>query len=116
MGEISATVICHTDEFTLSGADPEGLFPAILGHEDAGIVVEDRAPRSTRPNAGLVLPACRARPNEITAAQPCWQVKGIVDCRTWRKSSRTTLQVYAGELTHVHKALALSDELSYSRE
>jgi Alcohol dehydrogenase GroES-like domain len=44
MGEISATVICHTDEFTLSGADPEGLFSAILGHEDAGIVVEDRAP------------------------------------------------------------------------
>ena len=38
--EIMATGICHTDEFTLSGADPEGLFPAILGHEGAGIVRE----------------------------------------------------------------------------
>lgn len=38
--EIKATGICHTDEFTLSGADPEGLFPSILGHEGAGIVVE----------------------------------------------------------------------------
>jgi S-(hydroxymethyl)glutathione dehydrogenase/alcohol dehydrogenase len=38
--EIKATGICHTDEFTLSGADPEGLFPAILGHEGAGIVLE----------------------------------------------------------------------------
>jgi S-(hydroxymethyl)glutathione dehydrogenase/alcohol dehydrogenase len=38
--EIKATGICHTDEFTLSGGDPEGLFPAILGHEGAGVVVE----------------------------------------------------------------------------
>jgi len=38
--EVKATGICHTDEFTLSGADPEGLFPAILGHEGAGVVVE----------------------------------------------------------------------------
>ena len=38
--EIMATGICHTDEFTLSGADPEGLFPAVLGHEGAGIVRE----------------------------------------------------------------------------
>ena len=40
MVEIKATGICHTDEFTRSGADPEGIFPAILGHEGAGIVVE----------------------------------------------------------------------------
>lgn len=38
--EIKATGICHTDEFTKSGADPEGIFPAILGHEGAGVVVE----------------------------------------------------------------------------
>ena len=38
--EIKATGICHTDEFTLSGADPEGMFPAILGHEGAGVVRE----------------------------------------------------------------------------
>jgi len=40
MVEVKATGICHTDEFTLSGADPEGRFPAILGHEGAGVVVE----------------------------------------------------------------------------
>jgi S-(hydroxymethyl)glutathione dehydrogenase/alcohol dehydrogenase len=38
--EVKASGICHTDKYTLSGADPEGLFPAILGHEGAGIVVE----------------------------------------------------------------------------
>ncbi|HYH40608.1 MAG TPA: S-(hydroxymethyl)glutathione dehydrogenase/class III alcohol dehydrogenase [Burkholderiales bacterium] len=38
--EIKATGICHTDDFTRSGADPEGLFPAILGHEGAGVVVD----------------------------------------------------------------------------
>ena len=38
--EIMATGVCHTDEFTRSGADPEGLFPVIFGHEGAGIVRE----------------------------------------------------------------------------
>ncbi|WP_395405728.1 S-(hydroxymethyl)glutathione dehydrogenase/class III alcohol dehydrogenase [Pseudoduganella sp. UC29_106] len=38
--EIKATGICHTDQYTLSGADPEGIFPAILGHEGAGVVLE----------------------------------------------------------------------------
>ncbi|MGB3682605.1 MAG: S-(hydroxymethyl)glutathione dehydrogenase/class III alcohol dehydrogenase [Rubrobacteraceae bacterium] len=38
--EIKATGVCHTDEYTRSGADPEGLFPSVLGHEGAGVVVE----------------------------------------------------------------------------
>lgn len=38
--EVKATGVCHTDAYTLSGADPEGLFPAVLGHEGAGVVVE----------------------------------------------------------------------------
>src|SRR4029453_3813749 len=38
--ETKATGICHTDEFTISGADPEGLFPAIMGDEGAGVVVD----------------------------------------------------------------------------
>ena len=38
--EVKATGICHTDEFTLSGGDPEGIFPSILGHEGAGVVVD----------------------------------------------------------------------------
>jgi S-(hydroxymethyl)glutathione dehydrogenase/alcohol dehydrogenase len=40
MVEIKATGVCHTDEFTLSGGDPEGIFPSILGHEGAGVVVD----------------------------------------------------------------------------
>src|SRR4030095_8236839 len=38
--EIKATGVCHTDEFTRSGGDPEGLFPVIFGHEGAGVVLE----------------------------------------------------------------------------
>ena len=38
--EIKATGVCHTDAYTLSGNDPEGLFPAVLGHEGAGVVLE----------------------------------------------------------------------------
>src|SRR5438552_12750568 len=38
--EIKASGVCHTDEFTRSGADPEGLFPVIFGHEGAGVVVD----------------------------------------------------------------------------
>ncbi|MGI9384879.1 MAG: S-(hydroxymethyl)glutathione dehydrogenase/class III alcohol dehydrogenase [Methyloligellaceae bacterium] len=61
--EIKATGICHTDEFTLSGADPEGIFPAILGHEGAGVVV-DTGPGVTSVKAGdhvipLYTPECR---------------------------------------------------------
>src|SRR4029079_1719314 len=61
--EIKATGICHTDEFTLSGADPEGLFPTILGHEGAGIVV-DVGPGVTSLKKGdhvipLYAPECR---------------------------------------------------------
>ena len=61
--EIKATGICHTDEFTLSGADPEGIFPAILGHEGAGIVV-DIGPGVTSLKKGdhvipLYTPECR---------------------------------------------------------
>ncbi len=63
MVEIKATGICHTDEFTLSGADPEGLLPAVLGHEGAGIVV-DAGPGVTSVKKGdhvipLYTPECR---------------------------------------------------------
>jgi S-(hydroxymethyl)glutathione dehydrogenase/alcohol dehydrogenase len=61
--EIKATGICHTDAFTLSGGDPEGLFPSILGHEGAGIVV-DVGPGVTSIKKGdhvipLYTPECR---------------------------------------------------------
>ncbi len=65
--EIKATGICHTDEFTLSGADPEGLFPAILGHEGAGVIV-DIGPGVTSIKKGdhvipLYTPECRQCPS-----------------------------------------------------
>ncbi len=61
--EIRATGVCHTDEFTLSGKDPEGLFPCILGHEGAGVVV-DLGPGVTSLKKGdhvipLYTPECR---------------------------------------------------------
>ena len=65
--EIKATGICHTDDFTLSGADPEGIFPAILGHEGAGVVV-DVGPGVTSVKKGdhvipLYTPECRQCPS-----------------------------------------------------
>jgi S-(hydroxymethyl)glutathione dehydrogenase/alcohol dehydrogenase len=59
--ELKATGACHTDEFTRSGADPEGLFPVILGHEGAGVVV-DSATSSASP-----APARRSRPGRSSS-------------------------------------------------
>src|SRR5216683_6358950 len=64
--EIKATGVCHTDAYTLSGKDPEGLFPAILGHEGAGVVVET-GPGVTTLKRGdhvipLYIPECRQCP------------------------------------------------------
>jgi S-(hydroxymethyl)glutathione dehydrogenase/alcohol dehydrogenase len=65
--EIKATGLCHTDEFTRSGADPEGIFPAILGHEGAGVIV-DVGPGVTSVKKGdhvipLYTPECRGCPS-----------------------------------------------------
>lgn len=61
--EIKATGVCHTDAYTLSGKDPEGLFPAILGHEGAGIVVEvGDGVKSVKPGDHVIplyTPECR---------------------------------------------------------
>ena len=62
--EIKATGVCHTDQFTLSGADPEGVFPAVLGHEGAGVVVDaGSAVRSVKKGDHVIplyTPECRA--------------------------------------------------------
>jgi S-(hydroxymethyl)glutathione dehydrogenase/alcohol dehydrogenase len=65
--EVKATGICHTDEFTLSGGDPEGLFPSILGHEGAGVVLEvGEGVTSVKPGDHVIplyTPECRACPS-----------------------------------------------------
>jgi S-(hydroxymethyl)glutathione dehydrogenase/alcohol dehydrogenase len=73
--EIKATGICHTDHYTLSGADPEGLFPAILGHEGAGVVV-DVGPGVTTLKKGdhvipLYTPECRGASSASAARPTC---------------------------------------------
>jgi S-(hydroxymethyl)glutathione dehydrogenase / alcohol dehydrogenase len=94
--EIKATGICHTDEFTRSGADPEGLFPAILGHEGAGIVV-DVGPGVTTLRKGdhvipLYMPECRAcksclsRKTNLCTAIRATQGKGLMPDGTSRFS------------------------------
>ncbi len=65
MVEIKATGICHTDAYTLSGADPEGLFPAIMGHEGAGVVVE------TGPGVASVQPGDHVIPLYTPECRQC---------------------------------------------
>src|SRR6059036_77988 len=94
--EVKATGICHTDAYTLSGADPEGLFPAILGHEGAGIVV-DVGPGVTSVKKGdhvipLYTPECRqcksclSRKTNLCTAIRATQGKGVMPDGTSRFS------------------------------
>ena len=95
--EIKATGICHTDEYTLSGADPEGLFPAILGHEGAGVVV-DVGPNVTSLKKGdhvipLYTPECRqceyclSRKTNLCVAIRATQGRGVMPDGSSRFSS-----------------------------
>src|SRR5580765_418071 len=96
--EIKATGVCHTDEFTRSGADPEGLFPAIFGHEGAGVVREVGAGvTSVKPGDHVILlytPECRAcksclsRKTNLCTAIRATQGKGMMPDGTSRFSSK----------------------------
>ncbi|HWP19985.1 MAG TPA: S-(hydroxymethyl)glutathione dehydrogenase/class III alcohol dehydrogenase [Burkholderiaceae bacterium] len=94
--EVKATGICHTDYYTLSGADPEGLFPAILGHEGAGVVV-DVGPgvKSLKPGDHVIplyTPECReckfclSRKTNLCQAIRATQGKGVMPDGTSRFS------------------------------
>jgi S-(hydroxymethyl)glutathione dehydrogenase/alcohol dehydrogenase len=94
--EVKATGVCHTDEFTRSGADPEGLFPAIFGHEGAGVVV-DVGPGVTSLRKGdhvipLYTPECRqcksclSRKTNLCTAIRATQGKGVMPDGTSRFS------------------------------
>src|SRR5476649_1221305 len=94
--EIKATGICHTDEFTLSGADPEGLFPAILGHEGAGVVVDvGRGVSSVRKGDHVIplytpecrqCPSCLSRKTNLCTAIRATQGQGLMPDGTSRFS------------------------------
>src|ERR1700712_5260492 len=96
MIEIKATGICHTDEFTRSGADPEGLFPAILGHEGAGVVVEVGAGVTTLARDDHVIPLytpecrqckfCLSRKTNLCQQIRATQGKGLMPDGTSRFS------------------------------
>jgi len=94
--EIKATGLCHTDKYTLSGADPEGLFPAILGHEGAGVVVEVGAGVSTLRAGDHVIPlytpecrqckSCLSGKTNLCTAIRATQGKGVLPDGTSRFS------------------------------
>jgi S-(hydroxymethyl)glutathione dehydrogenase / alcohol dehydrogenase len=94
--EVKATGICHTDYFTLSGADPEGLFPAVLGHEGAGVVVEVGAGVTTLKPGDHVIPLytpecrqckfCLSRKTNLCQLLRSTQGKGLMPDGTSRFS------------------------------
>jgi S-(hydroxymethyl)glutathione dehydrogenase/alcohol dehydrogenase len=96
--EVKATGICHTDEFTLSGADPEGLFPAILGHEGAGIVVDVGPGVKSVKNGDHVIPlytpecrecpSCLSRKTNLCTAIRATQGQGVMPDGTSRFSHK----------------------------
>src|SRR6184192_4845617 len=94
--EIKSTGICHTDEFTRSGGDPEGLFPAILGHEGAGIVVDVGLGVTSVKKGDHVIPlytpecrqckSCLSRKTNLCTAIRATQGKGVMPDGTSRFS------------------------------
>jgi S-(hydroxymethyl)glutathione dehydrogenase/alcohol dehydrogenase len=108
--EIKATGVCHTDEFTLSGADPEGKFPAILGHEGAGVVLEVGAGVSSVAPGDHVIPlytpecrqckSCTSRKTNLCTAIRATQGQGLMPDGTSRFSGRGgTIFHYMGTST-----------------
>src|SRR6185312_12148456 len=95
--EIKATGICHTDEYTLSGSDPEGLFPAILGHEGAGVVVDVGRGVTSLQKGDHVIPLytpecrqceyCLSRKTNLCVAIRATQGRGLMPDGTSRFSS-----------------------------
>jgi S-(hydroxymethyl)glutathione dehydrogenase/alcohol dehydrogenase len=114
--EIGATGVCHTDEFTLSGADPEGLFPSVLGHEGAGVVVEVGPGVTSVAEGDHVIPlytpecrrckSCLSRKTNLCTAIRSTQGQGFMPDGTSRLSlNGETLYHYMGTSTFATHAV-----------
>jgi len=108
--EVKATGICHTDEFTLSGGDPEGLFPSVLGHEGAGVVVDVGKNVTSLKKGDHVIPLytpecrqceyCLSRKTNLCVAIRATQGRGVMPDGTSRFSAgKDTVYHYMGTST-----------------
>ena len=125
--EIKATGICHTDYYTLSGADPEGIFPAILGHEGAGVVLEVGAGVTSLAPGDHVIPlytpecrqckSCLSRKTNLCTAIRATQGKGLMPDGTCRFSKDgTPLYHYMGTSTFANHIVVPEIALARVRE
>ncbi|MBF2029108.1 MAG: S-(hydroxymethyl)glutathione dehydrogenase/class III alcohol dehydrogenase [Oscillatoriales cyanobacterium C42_A2020_001] len=125
--EIKATGVCHTDAYTLSGRDPEGLFPTILGHEGAGVVVEIGSGVTNLKPGDHVIPLytpecrnceyCLSRKTNLCQAIRATQGKGLMPDGTSRFSQAGTLiHHYMGTSTFANYTVLPEIALAKIRE
>ncbi len=125
--ELKATGVCHTDEFTRSGGDPEGLFPVIFGHEGAGIVVDVGPGVTTLKKGDHVIPlytpecrqckSCLSRKTNLCTAIRTTQGKGVMPDGSSRFSiGGRTIHHYMGCSTFAHHTVLPEIALAKIRE
>ncbi len=125
--EVKATGICHTDYYTLSGADPEGLFPCILGHEGAGVVVDVGPGVTTLKKGDHVIPlytpecrqckSCLSRKTNLCTAIRATQGKGLMPDGTSRfKCDGDPVLHYMGTSTFANHIVVPEIALAKIRE